>query len=185
MGGAMNAPHLPSSGQKPQAAEKARILAEALPYIQRFHGKTIVVKFGGNAMTDDAFLLYRTYHGSAMSVSVQKASIAAWSDEKHVEENRRLYAEKYKAVLPLIKAPLEADMPDGAFYLWMRTPIDDRDFARGLYEKANVLVLPGSFLSRAVGGRNPGRNRLRVALVAPFAECVEAAERIMKFARTL
>ena len=139
----------------------------------------------GDAALLKAFLLYRTYHGSAMSVSVQKASIAAWSDEKHVEENRRLYAEKYKAVLPLIKAPLEADMPDGAFYLWMRTPIDDRDFARGLYEKANVLVLPGSFLSREVGGRNPGRNRLRVALVAPLAECVEAAGRIMDFARTL
>jgi N-succinyldiaminopimelate aminotransferase len=143
----------------------------------------------GDAALLKAFLLYRTYHGSAMSASVQKASIAAWNDEKHVEENRRLYAEKYKAVLPLIKAPLEADMPDGAFYLWMRTPIDDREFARGLYEKANVLVLPGSFLSREVvineSRHNPGRNRLRVALVAPLAECVEAAERMMKFARTL
>ena len=76
-------------------------------------------------------------------------------------------------------------MPDGAFYLWMRTPIDDQAFARGLYEKANVLVLPGSFLSREVAGRNPGRNRLRIALVAPLAECVEAIGRIMEFARTL
>jgi len=139
----------------------------------------------GDAALLKAFLLYRTYHGSAMSVAVQKASIAAWNDERHVEENRRLYAEKYQAVLPLIKAPLEADMPDGAFYLWMRTPIDDREFARGLYEKASVLVLPGSFLSREVAGRNPGRCRLRVALVAPLAECVEAAGRIMEFARTL
>ena len=139
----------------------------------------------GDAALLKAFLLYRTYHGSAMSVAVQKASIAAWSDEKHVEENRRLYAEKYRAVLPLIKAPLEADMPDGAFYLWIRTPIDDREFARRLYAECNVLVLPGSFLSREVDGRNPGRNRLRVALVQPLAQCVEAAERMMKFARTL
>lgn len=139
----------------------------------------------GDAALLKAFLLYRTYHGSAMSVAVQKASIAAWSDEKHVEENRRLYAEKYRAVLPLIKAPLEADMPDGAFYLWVRTPIDDREFARRLYAECNVLVLPGSFLSREVDGRNPGRNRLRVALVQPLAQCVEAAERMMKFARTL
>src|SRR5213075_2711028 len=112
----------------------------------------------GDAAILKSFLLYRTYHGSAMSVSVQKASIAAWSDEKHVEENRRLYAEKYRAVLPLIGSPLEADMPDGAFYLWIRTPIDDREFARRLYAERNVLVLPGSFLSREVPGRNPGQN---------------------------
>jgi N-succinyldiaminopimelate aminotransferase len=139
----------------------------------------------GDAALLKAFLLYRTYHGSAMSVSVQKASIAAWGDEKHVEENRRLYAEKYRAVLPLIGSPLEADMPDGAFYLWIRTPIDDREFARRLYAERNVLVLPGSFLSREVAGRNPGQNRLRVALVPPLAECVDAAERIVDFARTL
>jgi N-succinyldiaminopimelate aminotransferase len=139
----------------------------------------------GDAALLKAFLLYRTYHGSAMSVSVQKASMAAWSDEKHVEENRRLYAEKYRAVLPLIGSPLEADMPDGAFYLWIRTPIDDREFARRLYAERNVLVLPGSFLSREVAGRNPGQNRLRVALVPPLAECVDAAERIVDFARTL
>jgi N-succinyldiaminopimelate aminotransferase len=139
----------------------------------------------GDAALLKAFLLYRTYHGSAMSVAVQKASIAAWSDERHVEENRRLYAQKYKAVLPLIKSPLEAQMPDGAFYLWMRTPIDDREFVRRLYAECNVLVLPGSFLGRESGGRNPGTNRVRVALVAPLGECVEAAERIVKFARTL
>jgi len=139
----------------------------------------------GDAALLKAFLLYRTYHGSAMSVSVQKASIAAWSDEAHVEENRRLYAEKYKAVLPLLRSPLEAQMPDGAFYLWMGTPIDDREFARRLYAECNVLVLPGSFLARDSGGRNPGTNRVRVALVPPLKECVEAAERMMKFARTL
>ena len=139
----------------------------------------------GDADLLRAFLLYRTYHGSAMSVSVQKASIAAWQDEAHVEENRRLYAAKYRSVLPLIGEPLAADMPDGAFYLWVKTPIDDREFARRLYAECNVLVLPGSFLARDAGGRNPGRNRLRVALVPPLAECVEAAERMMKFARTL
>ena len=139
----------------------------------------------GDAALLKSFLLYRTYHGSAMSVAVQKASIAAWGDEKHVEENRRLYAEKYRAVLPMIKAPLEADMPDGAFYLWMRTPIDDREFTRRLYAECNVMVLPGSFLAREARGVNPGLNHVRVALVPPLAECVEAAEQMMKFARTL
>jgi len=139
----------------------------------------------GDAALLKAFLLYRTYHGSAMSVAVQKASIAAWGDEKHVEENRRLYVEKFKAVLPLVNAPLQADMPDGAFYLWMRTPIDDRDFTRRLHAERNVMVLPGSFLARDVAGENPGRNRVRVALVPPLAECIEAAERMMQFARTL
>jgi N-succinyldiaminopimelate aminotransferase len=139
----------------------------------------------GDAKLLKAFLLYRTYHGSAMSVAVQKASIAAWSDEKHVEENRRLYAEKYQAVLPRLAAPLAAEMPDGAFYLWMRTPVDDQAFARDLYRQYNVLVLPGSFLAREAGGANPGRNRVRIALVAPLAECVEGIERIMRFAREL
>lgn len=131
------------------------------------------------------FLLYRTYHGSAMSLTVQQASIAAWRDEVHVRENRRLYAEKFRAVLPLIRAPLAASMPEGGFYLWIRTPIDDREFARRLQHEYNVLVLPGSFLARDAQGGNPGRNRVRVALVAPLAECVEAAERINRFARTL
>jgi N-succinyldiaminopimelate aminotransferase len=139
----------------------------------------------GDAALLKSFLLYRTYHGSAMSVAVQKASIAAWSDEKHVEENRRLYAEKYRAVMPLLGGPLSADMPDGAFYLWMRTPVDDQAFARDLHHQYNVLVLPGSFLGREVGGANPGRNRVRVALVAPLAECVEGVERMMRFAREL
>jgi N-succinyldiaminopimelate aminotransferase len=132
-----------------------------------------------------SFLLYRTYHGSAMSVAVQKASIAAWGDEKHVEENRRLYAGKFKAVLPLIGGPLRTEMPDGAFYLWVRTPIDDREFTQRLYAEYNVLVLPGSFLARDAGSRNPGRNHLRVALVQPLAECVEAAGRMMQLAGKL
>jgi N-succinyldiaminopimelate aminotransferase len=143
----------------------------------------------GDAGLLKSFLLYRTYHGSAMSISVQKASLAAWGDEKHVEENRRLYAEKFKAVLPLIRSPLQADMPDGAFYLWMRTPIDDREFARRLHAEYNVLVLPGSFLARDIagnaGGVNPGKNHVRVALVPPLAECVEAAGRMMQLAERL
>jgi N-succinyldiaminopimelate aminotransferase len=139
----------------------------------------------GDAALLKQFLLYRTYHGSAMSVAVQRASIAAWNDEAHVRENRRLYAEKYSAVLPLIQAPLDTARPDGGFYLWIRTPIDDAEFARGLQRDYNVLVLPGSFLARDAHGENPGRNHLRIALVAPLAECVEAARRMMQFARGL
>jgi N-succinyldiaminopimelate aminotransferase len=139
----------------------------------------------GDAELLKSFLLYRTYHGSAMSVSVQKASIAAWGDERHVEQNRRLYAEKYKAVLPLIADPLKTRMPDGAFYLWMSTPIDDREFARRLYHEHNVLVLPGSFLAREAAGGNPGKGHVRVALVAPIEECIEAAGRMMSLAGKL
>ena len=136
----------------------------------------------GDAALMKKFLLYRTYHGSAMSLSIQKASIAAWGDEKHVSENRRLYAEKFKAVFPLIRQPLRTRMPDGGFYLWIETPGDDADFARRLHHQYNVLVIPGSFLARDAAGGNPGRNHIRVALVAPVAECVEAAQRLMKFA---
>lgn len=131
------------------------------------------------------FLLYRTYHGSAMSLAVQRASVAAWKDEAHVRENRRFYAEKFRAVLPLIRGPLETRMPDGGFYLWIRTPIDDAQFARRLQAEQNVLVLPGSFLARGVNGVNPGANHVRIALVAPLAECLEAAKRIMRFAQSL
>jgi N-succinyldiaminopimelate aminotransferase len=139
----------------------------------------------GDAALIAKFLLYRTYHGSAMSLSVQRASIAAWKDEAHVRENRRLYAEKFRAVLPLIRSPLETRMPDGAFYLWVRTPIDDAEFARRLYAQQNVLVLPGSFLARTVGGANPGARHVRIALVASLEECLEAARRIMRFAQSL
>jgi len=139
----------------------------------------------GDAALLKAFLLYRTYHGSAMSVAVQKASAAAWKDEKHVEENRRLYAEKYRRVMPLLKAPLAAEMPQGGFYLWMRTPIDDAEFTRRLYRERNVLVLPGSYLAREVAGRNPGRGRVRVALVASLGECEEAVRRMVDFSVNL
>ena len=139
----------------------------------------------GDAALLKKFLLYRTYHGSAMSVTVQRASIAAWRDEAHVVANRRLYAEKYKAVLPLLREPLETCMPEGGFYLWIRTPIDDAQFASRLHREYNVLVLPGSYLGRENGGTNPGRNYVRLALVQPLADCVEAAERIMKFSEGL
>jgi N-succinyldiaminopimelate aminotransferase len=132
-----------------------------------------------------AFLLYRTYHGGAMSPPVQTASIAAWNDEAHVCENRRLYAEKYRAVFPLIRAPLQTTLPEGGFYLWVHTPIDDTVFARDFYASFNVTVLPGSFLARDAHGHNPGSRHVRLALVAPLAECVEAAERLARFTTTL
>jgi len=139
----------------------------------------------GDAALIARFLLYRTYHGSAMSLAVQAASIAAWQDERHVEENRRLYSEKFRAALPLVRKPLDCTMPDGGFYLWVRTPIDDAEFARRLHAQYNVLVLPGSFLARTVDGANPGARHVRIALVPPLAECVEAMERIGRFATSL
>ena len=139
----------------------------------------------GDAALLNKFLLYRTYHGSAMSLSVQHASIAAWNDEKHVAANRKLYAEKFDAVLPLLKGTFRIPQPDGGFYLWLPTPIDDADFVRRLQHEYNVLALPGSYLGREVHGVNPGRNRVRMALVAPLAECVEGIERTMQFARKL
>ncbi len=139
----------------------------------------------GDAALLKRFLLYRTYHGSAMSVTVQRASIAAWRDESHVVQNRCLYAEKYKAVLPLIRAPLDTAMPEGGFYLWMHTPIDDAQFASGLHRDYNVLVLPGSFLGREANGANPGRNYVRLALVQPLADCVEAIQRIVRYSESL
>lgn len=139
----------------------------------------------GDAALMRKFLLYRTYHGSAMSQSVQQASIAAWGDEVHVRENRRLYAEKYRVVLPLLPPGLEAHMPEGGFYLWLRTPIDDTEFTRRLHAEYNVLVLPGSYLAREAHGENPGRNHVRVALVASLAECREAVSRLDQFIRTL
>jgi len=139
----------------------------------------------GDAALLKSFLLYRTYHGSAMGLAVQRASIAAWNDEAHVRENRRLYAEKYSAVLPLVRAPLQTERPEGGFYLWIRTPIDDAEFTRGLLRDYNVLVLPGSYLAREAHGENPGRNHIRVALVAPLAECVDALQRIGEYAARL
>jgi len=139
----------------------------------------------GDAAVLEAFLLYRTYHGSAMSPPVQAASEAAWGDETHVAANRALYREKFAAALPVIQRPLETAMPEGGFYLWIGTPIDDAAFARGLYQKYNVSVLPGSYLAREAHGINPGRQHIRVALVAPPDECLEGVRRIAEFARSL
>ena len=133
----------------------------------------------GDAKILEKFLLYRTYHGCAMNPAVQHASIAAWNDEAHVIENRRLYDAKFKAVAPLVKQRLDVELPDGAFYLWARTDMPDTEFALRLYREKHVTVLPGSYLAREAHGVNPGRNFVRLALVASLEECKEAAERIL------
>ena len=135
----------------------------------------------GDAEIIEKFLLYRTYHGCAMNPAVQAASAAAWNDEAHVLENRRLYREKFAAVTPMLQQVLTVEQPDAAFYLWARTPMSDRDFALGLYRDYNVTLLPGSFLAREARGINPGEHFVRIALVAPLAECVDAAQRIQEF----
>jgi N-succinyldiaminopimelate aminotransferase len=139
----------------------------------------------GDAAVLKSFLLYRTYHGSAMSLAVQDASVAAWRDEAHVRENRMKYAQKFAAVTPLVRGALGAEAPDAAFYLWAPTPIADTEFARRLYAEQHVTVLPGSFLARESGGVNPGAGRVRMALVAEIEECLEAARRIVEFAKSL
>jgi len=139
----------------------------------------------GDAAVLKKFLLYRTYHGTAMSPAVQAASVAAWRDEAHVIDNRRRYAAKFRQATPVIQQALRTDVPDAAFYLWARTPIDDAEFARGLHDRFNVTVLPGSYLSRARDGFNPGAGFVRIALVAEEAEVMEAARRIADFGRSL
>ncbi len=139
----------------------------------------------GDADILKAFLLYRTYHGCAMPVQTQLASIAAWDDEAHVEANRRLYREKFDAVLEILAPVMDVQRPDGGFYLWPRTPVSDPLFTRELFAQEHVTVVPGSYLSRDVEGYNPGAGRVRMALVAPLAECIEAAQRIRAFIGTL
>lgn len=131
------------------------------------------------------FLRYRTYHGCTMAPHHQAASIAAWEDEAHVQANRAAYRAKFDAVAGILDGHLEARRPEGGFYLWPRTPLPDTEFARLLYARANVTVLPGTFLSRSAYGENPGRNRVRIALVAGVDECVEAAHRIRDFVQSL
>lgn len=136
----------------------------------------------GDASILKRFLLYRTYHGSAMSPPVQAASIAAWGDEAHVIENRAMYRQKFDAVTPRLARVLETARPEAGFYLWARVPGgDDRAFCRDLYAQYNVLVLPGSFLARDQDGRNPGRGFVRIALVDSLDSCIEAAGRIESF----
>jgi N-succinyldiaminopimelate aminotransferase len=143
----------------------------------------------GDAAILAKFLLYRTYHGGAMSPSVQAASIAAWNDEKHVEENRAKYIAKFAQVTPLLQQVLGVELPDAGFYLWAKVDqfadITDVEFARRLYAEYNVTVLPGSYLAREAQGQNPGRNRIRMALVAEVDECMEAARRIVEFTARL
>jgi len=139
----------------------------------------------GDAALIAAFRLYRTYHGSAMSPTVQAASVAAWNDEAHVAQNRRLYREKFDALTPLLDGVLETARPQAGFYFWARVPGgDDQAFVRELHRQYNVLALPGSFLAREVGGRNPGRGFVRLALVEPLHQCLEAADRIRRFVQS-
>ncbi|WP_126445615.1 succinyldiaminopimelate transaminase [Sulfuricystis multivorans] len=142
----------------------------------------------GDAAILKAFWLYRTYHGCAMSPPVQAASIAAWNDEAHVRDNRRRYAEKFAQATPLIARHLKTALPEAGFYLWADvspTGLSDTEFTRRLYAQYNVSVLPGSFLAREAAGCNPGRNFVRIALVAAITECIAAAERIHAFCTSL
>ena len=136
----------------------------------------------GDAALIKAFLLYRTYHGSAMSPAVAAASIAAWNDEAHVRDNRALYAAKFSALQPAVDAALPAPRPDASFYLWARVPGSDAEFARALYAEQGVSVLPGSFIGREHDGVNPGAGYIRIALVAQFDECAEGVARLLRFA---
>ena len=120
-----------------------------------------------------------------MPNQTQAASIRAWGDESHVEENRTLYRQKFAAVLDILKDSLDIQLSDASFYLWPKTPISDTQFSRGLYEQQNVTVVPGSYLSREVDGHNPGSQRIRLALVAPLDECIDAAQRIKSFTNSL
>ncbi|WP_336368054.1 succinyldiaminopimelate transaminase [Marinobacter sp. C2H3] len=135
----------------------------------------------GDAEVLADYVRYRTYHGCAMPIQNQLASIAAWQDEDHVRENRAAYRAKFEAVVPILREVMNVDFPDAGFYLWPETPMDDETFARELSAQQNVHVLPGRYLSRTVDGHNPGENRVRMALVAPLEECVEAARRIVTF----
>lgn len=137
----------------------------------------------GDAAILKQFLRYRTYHGCAMGPTMQSASIAAWNDEAHVLDNRRLYRDKFDRVIPMLSPWLGIRKPDAGFYLWARTPGADTDFARGLQAEYNVTVLPGSYLAREADGVNPGAGFVRIALVAEPEECIEAAERIVAFCR--
>lgn len=139
----------------------------------------------GDAHVLTRFLQYRTYHGCAMSLPVQEASIVAWNDEAHVKANRDLYREKFRRVVDTLAPVMDVAMPDAGFYLWARTPIADDEFARRLFAQENVTVLPGRYLSRDAGGANPGEQRVRMALVASVAEADEAAQRIHRFIATL
>jgi N-succinyldiaminopimelate aminotransferase len=141
----------------------------------------------GDEKIIEKFALYRTYHGCAMSPTVQAASVAAWNDDAHVIENRQLYAQKFNTVTPILAEVLDVEMPDAAFYLWVKikenakSAISDTELAVKLYRDLNITVLPGSYLAREAHGSNPGENFIRMALVASLKECVEAANRIKNY----
>jgi len=139
----------------------------------------------GSAKILKDFLLYRTYHGNAMSHTIQHASEAAWREESHVRENQEKYRRKFRELTPKLAEVLPCAIPDGSFFLWARTPGSDEDFARGLYESENVTVLPGTYLARDTDRGNPGHGYVRLALVAEFDECVEAVERIVRYVESL
>ncbi|QSA97186.1 succinyldiaminopimelate transaminase [Methylococcus sp. EFPC2] len=135
----------------------------------------------GDAAVLKNYLLYRTYHGCALALHIQHASLAAWRDEEHVVHNRELYRRKFAAVHDILSGTLDVAIPPAGFYLWPRVPTDGETFARDLYARQNLTVLPGGYLSREAHGINPGEQHVRLALVAPLEDCVEAAQRIKSF----
>lgn len=139
----------------------------------------------GDAELLKHYFQYRTYHGCAMPLPTQHASIQAWQDERHVVENRRLYREKFAAFIDILGDVCTVTQPPASFYVWLKTPISDTEFAKQLFARQNITVLPGSYLSRDCDGINPGLNHVRIALVAPLDECIEAAQRIKNFLNSL
>lgn len=139
----------------------------------------------GDATLLKKFLLYRTYHGCAMSLPIQLASAAAWQDENHVIESRALYRQKFDQVLEVLQPAVKVQKPQASFYLWLNTPLDDLTFTRELFLQENITVLPGSYIAREFNGSNPGSHHLRIALVASPGECVEAAARLRRFMERL
>jgi N-succinyldiaminopimelate aminotransferase len=139
----------------------------------------------GDADILQHYFQYRTYQGCAMPLPTQHASIRAWQDEQHVVENRRLYREKFAAFIAVLAGVCKIEKPPASFYIWLKTPITDTEFTQRLFAQENVTVLPGSFLSREFDGTNPGANHVRIALVAPLDDCIDAAHRIKHFLNTL
>jgi N-succinyldiaminopimelate aminotransferase len=135
----------------------------------------------GDAVVISKFLLYRTYHGSAMAVPTQIASVAAWDEDTHAAQNRKLYQDKFAKVLPILAPVLDVKRPDGAFYLWPDVGQNDEQFVRDLFAEQNLTLLPGSYLAREAHGENPGSGRVRISLTASVDQCVLAAERIRNF----